>query len=69
MTQINIIYEMKSRLMEFPLWLSGLRTQRSLHEDVSSISGLTHWIEDLALLQAVVRVTDVAQIGIAVSVM
>ena len=36
---------------EFPLWLSGLRTQHSVYEDVSSIPGLTQWIKDLALPQ------------------
>ena len=38
----------------FLLWLSGLRTQHSAHEDVGSIPGLTHWIKDSALLQAAV---------------
>ena len=27
-------------LREFPLWLSGLRTQHSLHEDVGLVPGL-----------------------------
>ena len=36
------------------LWLSGLRTQHSLHEDVGLIPGLTQWIKDLALPQAMV---------------
>ena len=31
-------------------------------EDASSIPGLTRWVEDLALTQAEVWVTDVAQI-------
>ena len=33
-------------LLEFPLWLSGLRTGLSMHEDVSWIPGLTQWIKD-----------------------
>ena len=36
--------------MEFPLWLSRLRTQHSVCEDAGSIPGLTYWVEDLALL-------------------
>ena len=39
---------------EFPLYFSGLRTQHSVHEDVSSTLGLDHWIQDLVLLQVAV---------------
>ena len=39
---------------EFPLWLSGLRTQHSVHENVGSIPSLTQWVENLALPQAAV---------------
>ena len=33
-------------VMEFSLWLSGLRTQHSVHEDVGSIAGLNQWVKD-----------------------
>ena len=29
---------------EFPLWLSGLRTQHSVKEDEGSIPDLTQWV-------------------------
>ena len=32
---------------EFPLWLHGLRTQHSVHEDAGLISGLAHGVKDL----------------------
>ena len=48
--------------LEFPLWLSGLRTWHSVHKDASSIPGLTQWVKDLALSQAMVWVADAAQI-------
>ena len=48
--------------LEFPLWLSELRPQRSVHEDPGSISGLIQWIKDPELPQAAAKVMDVAQI-------
>ena len=44
----------------FPLWLIKLRTQHSLCEDVSLISGLTLWGKDPALPKAADR-SHVAQ--------
>ena len=48
--------------MEFPLYLSRLRSQHSVCEDEGSIPGLTHWVKDPELLQAAVKVEDVAWI-------
>ena len=39
---------------EFPLWLSGLKTPRSVRKDAGSIPGLAQWIKDPVLPQAVV---------------
>ena len=40
---------------EFLQWLSGLRPPCFLHEDSGSIPGLTQWIKDLSLLQALAK--------------
>ena len=50
------------RMGEFPLWLSGLRTWHSIHKDAGSIQGLTWWVKDLVLQQAVVELADAAWI-------
>ena len=46
--------------MEFLLWLSGLRIQQCVYEDVGLIPSLTQWVKDLKLLQAAAWVTDTA---------
>ena len=48
--------------MEFPLWLSGLKTQHSVHGDAGSIPSVAQWIKYPALLQATVYVADAAWI-------
>ena len=48
--------------MEFPLWLSGLKTQYSVCVDADLIPGLAQWVKDPVLPQAVAWVADVAWI-------
>ena len=36
--------------LEFPWWLSGLRTQHSICKDVGSVPGLAQWVKDPVLL-------------------
>ena len=58
----NVLYSIKHGIevqrwvknMEFPLWLSGLRTHHSVYEDVGLIPGLAQWVKDLELLWAAV---------------
>ena len=46
---------------EFPLWL-WTKDLTSIHEVAGSLPSLTQWLKDLALLQAVAQVADVAWI-------
>ena len=46
------IFHFKFSFLEFPLWLSELRTQHCPHEKAGLIPGLAHQVKDLALLQA-----------------
>ena len=36
-------------MLEFLLWLNGLRTRHSVREDVSLIPGHVQWVKDPAL--------------------
>ena len=42
----------KKDLRDFPLCLSGLRTQHSVCEDAGSLPVLVPWVKDLAFPQA-----------------
>ena len=48
--------------LEFPSWLSRLRTQHGVREDVDLIPSLSEWVKEPMLLWAVVQVTDGAWI-------
>ena len=46
---IRIVGNLKRKRLEFPLWLSELRTRHSISEVAGSIPGLTQWVKDLGL--------------------
>ena len=49
------LHEKNVEILEFPLWLSRLRTQCSLCEDAGLILGLTQWVKDAVRLQMWLR--------------
>ena len=51
----------KSLVLEFHCGSAEMNLTR-IHKDSGSIPGLPQWVKDLALLSAVVSVTDTAQI-------
>ena len=53
---------LKKKIREFSVWLSGLRTQHCVCEDVGLIPGFVQWVKDLMLPQAAGQVADVARI-------
>ena len=54
--------------LEFPLWLSRLRTWHSLCAGAGSILGLTQWAKDLALPQIVAQAANAAWLHVVVAV-
>ena len=55
LSQIQAVHVawLRDKAQEFPLWLSRLRAQHSVYEDVGLIPGLAQWVKDLALPQTV----------------
>ena len=47
-------------MQEFPLWLSKVRTRRSLCEGAGSIPVIGQWVKDLALPQAAAQIQSLA---------
>ena len=49
----RVLGKVKMPQKAFRLWLRGLGTQHSVHEDPCLIPGLAQWVKNPALLQAV----------------
>ena len=61
-TDVCLSQGLRTSLAELPLWLNGLRTQCSVHEDAGLILGLAQWVKNPVLTQAVAQTADSAQI-------
>ena len=59
---IGCLFQVMKIDLEFPLWLRELRTQHGVSEDRGLIPGLTRWVKDLELPQAIEQVADADQI-------